>query len=120
MTDINWWLLSVSTDFAASGEATIRSEEQADKSAGQGAPCHPPKGCRLRTLWRQLVRVGWTSKRPTQLSNSWSYSSPNARKDPHVEGVNMRASSSSMSNCGQLRRDLTEEPKSCRPEEPGA
>ncbi|KAG4042020.1 hypothetical protein PC123_g22478 [Phytophthora cactorum] len=36
-----------------------------------------------------LVRVGWTSKRPTQLSNSWSYSSPNARKDPHVEGVNM-------------------------------
>ncbi|KAG2862437.1 hypothetical protein PC113_g6299 [Phytophthora cactorum] len=24
-------------------------------------------------LWRQLVRVGWTSKRPTQLSNSWSY-----------------------------------------------
>ncbi|ETK74360.1 hypothetical protein F441_22291 [Phytophthora nicotianae CJ01A1] len=40
-------------------------------------------------LWRQLVRVGWTSKRPTRLSNLHSYYSPNATKEPRVEGVNM-------------------------------
>ncbi|ETM45749.1 hypothetical protein L914_09274, partial [Phytophthora nicotianae] len=40
-------------------------------------------------LWRQLVRVGWTSKRPTRLSSLHSYYSPNATKEPRVEGVNM-------------------------------
>ncbi|GMF29859.1 unnamed protein product [Phytophthora lilii] len=40
-------------------------------------------------LWRQLVRVGWTSKKPTGLSNTWSYFSPDAKTNPHVEGVNM-------------------------------
>ncbi|KAG1707019.1 hypothetical protein DVH05_026216 [Phytophthora capsici] len=40
-------------------------------------------------LWRQLVRVGWTSKRPTRLSNLHSYYPPNAAKEPHIEGVNM-------------------------------
>ncbi|KAG2841043.1 hypothetical protein PC111_g3227 [Phytophthora cactorum] len=36
-----------------------------------------------------LLEFSFSQPRPTQLSNSWSYSSPNARKDPHVEGVNM-------------------------------
>ncbi|ETN08252.1 hypothetical protein PPTG_12083 [Phytophthora nicotianae INRA-310] len=40
-------------------------------------------------LWRQLVRVGWTSKKPTRLSSLHSYYSPNATKEPRVEGVNM-------------------------------
>ncbi|KAI9994684.1 hypothetical protein PInf_011510 [Phytophthora infestans] len=40
-------------------------------------------------LWRQLVRVGWTSKRPTRLSNLHSYYPPNAAKELHIEGVNM-------------------------------
>ncbi|ETP27927.1 hypothetical protein F442_22787 [Phytophthora nicotianae P10297] len=40
-------------------------------------------------LWRQLVRVGWTSKKPSRLSSLHSYYSPNATKEPRVEGVNM-------------------------------
>ncbi|OWY98376.1 hypothetical protein PHMEG_00030874 [Phytophthora megakarya] len=31
----------------------------------------------FKHLWRQLRAAGWTSKRPSGLSNEWSYSSPN-------------------------------------------
>ncbi|KAG2772382.1 hypothetical protein Pcac1_g13425 [Phytophthora cactorum] len=74
----------------ASGEATIPvKKSKRTKAQAKALPVIHPRDVDFGHLWRQLVRVGWTSKRPTQLSNSWSYSSPNARKDPHVEGVNM-------------------------------
>ncbi|KAG6946758.1 hypothetical protein JG687_00016540 [Phytophthora cactorum] len=72
------------------GEATIPvKKSKRTKAQAKALPVIHPRDVDFGHLWRQLVRVGWTSKRPTQLSNSWSYSSPNARKDPHVEGVNM-------------------------------
>ncbi|KAG6948209.1 hypothetical protein JG688_00015193, partial [Phytophthora aleatoria] len=74
----------------ASGEATMPvRKSKRTKAQAKALPVIHPRDVDFGHLWRQFVRVGWASKRPTQLSNSLSYSSPNPRKDPHVEGVNM-------------------------------
>ncbi|KAG3243155.1 hypothetical protein PI124_g12008 [Phytophthora idaei] len=89
------------------------------KAQAKALPVIHPMDVDFGHLWRQLVRVEWTSKRPTQLSNSWSYSSPNARKDPHVEGVNMFIGELAVVRCAIAESyDVTLPEEPTVPEEP--
>ncbi|KAG6963841.1 hypothetical protein JG687_00006329, partial [Phytophthora cactorum] len=56
---------------------------------GQTAPGVGVRDVNFRTLWRQLTAESWAPKCPTRLARSWSYFTPEAAKDGHVEGVNM-------------------------------
>ncbi|ETP39508.1 hypothetical protein F442_13044 [Phytophthora nicotianae P10297] len=37
------------------------------------------RGIDFKHLWRQLRSVGWASKRPSRLTNQWTYTSPNGQ-----------------------------------------
>ncbi|KAF1777286.1 hypothetical protein GQ600_18048 [Phytophthora cactorum] len=63
---------------------STRTKAQAHTAPGVGV-----RDVNFRILWRQLTAEGRTSKRPTRLARSWSYFTPEATKDGHVEGVNM-------------------------------
>ncbi|KAG3114842.1 hypothetical protein PI125_g6067 [Phytophthora idaei] len=66
-----------------------------------------------------LLEFSFSQPRPTQLSNSWSYSSPNARKDPHVEGVNMFIGELAVVRCAIAESyDVTLPEEPTVPEEP--
>ncbi|KAG2978174.1 hypothetical protein PC119_g21802 [Phytophthora cactorum] len=67
-----------------SHRVNTRTKAQAHTAPGVGV-----RDVNFRTLWRQLTAEGRTSKRPTRLARSWSYFTPEAAKDGHVEGVNM-------------------------------